>query len=216
MREHPGWVRFLAVGVFLAASVLLAACAGTGYHYVKNSGDNTYFKVPDTWKLYDQEAVLNALKGALSKDEIQQRRDTTWTTVFDASPAPTLRHLANGSPRYPLGRAVVQPLSAEASDAASLQSLRNIFYDVDNALEKGTAEVLKYEPVELDGGFHGSHLVARMEGKGASSITFNQVAVFDQSTSKVYAISIFCNTDCYNNYESKIDNVIKSWTVKGS
>ena len=48
-----------------------------------------------------------------------------------------------------------------------------------------------YEPVELAGGFHGSHLVANMNGK-SGTVTFNQIAVFDQATSKVYAISIYC------------------------
>ena len=70
-----------------------------------------------------------------------------------------------------------------------------------------------YEPVELDGGFHGSHLVANLSNKKAT-LTVNQVAVFDQATSKVYAISIYCSTACYDKYESKIERVIDSWTVK--
>ena len=155
-----GRVRSAAVLLLLAAPLVLAACAGSGYHYVKSSEDKTYFKVPDNWKLYDENSVLGALKGALSKDEIAQRRDTTWTTVFDADPQPSLNHLAAKQPNYPVGHAIVQPLSAEASDGASLQSLRNIFFDVDTGLDNGGATVKLYEPVDLSGGFHGSHLVA--------------------------------------------------------
>jgi len=216
MTGRLGRVRLLAGALLVAAPLVLAACAGSGYNYVKNSEDKTYFKVPDSWKLYGQDSVLNALKGSLSTDEIQQRRDNSWTTVFDADPSPSINHLALKNPQYPLGRAVVQTLSADAADSASLQSLRNIFFDFDTALQNGSATVLSYDPVELDGGFHGSHLVARMDEKGASSITFNQTAVFDQSTSKVYAISIYCSTGCYNKYESKIDKVIDSWTVRNS
>jgi hypothetical protein len=80
-------------------------------------------------------------------------------------------------------------------------------------LQAGNAHVSAYDLVELDGGFHGSHLVARVDGK-TGSITFNQIALFDQATSKVYAISIYCSTECYDKNESKIDSVIKSWTVK--
>jgi hypothetical protein len=208
-----GRVRSAAVLLLVAAPFALAACAGTGYHYVKSSENKTYFKVPDSWKLYDQDSVLDALKGSLSEDEIEQRRDTMWTTVFDASPAPTLNHLGSSRPSYPLGQAVVRPLSPDAADSASLQSLRNIFFSIDDALQNGTAHVSAYDLLELSGGFHGSHLVARVETKKAS-ITFNQVALFDQATSKVYAISIYCTTDCYDKYESKIDSVINSWTVK--
>jgi hypothetical protein len=210
-----GRVRSAAVLLLVAAPLVLAACAGSGYHYVKSTEDKTYFKVPESWKLYDEESVLSALKGALSKDEIAERRDTTWTSVFDANPDPSLNHVASKRPSYPVGRAIVQPLSAEASDGASLQSLRNIFFDVDTALDNGAATVKTYEPVELAGGFHGSHLVASLTDK-ASTVTINQIAVFDQGTSKVYAISIYCTTACYDEYESKINTVIDSWTVRDS
>jgi hypothetical protein len=210
-----GRVRSAAVVLLVAAPLALAACAGTGYNYVKSSEDKTYFKVPDSWKLYDEESVLGALKGALSKDEITQRRDTSWTTVFDADPDPSLNHVVSKRPSYPIGRAIVQPLSPDASDGASLQSLRNIFFDIDQNLDSGAATVKLYEPVELSGGFHGSHLVANMTGK-SGTVTFNQIAVFDQATSKVYAISIYCSTACYDKYESKINTIIDSWTVRDS
>ena len=210
-----GRVRSAAVVLLVAAPLALAACAGTGYNYVKSSEDKTYFKVPDSWKLYDEESVLGALKGALSKDEITQRRDTSWTTVFDADPDPSLNHVVSKRPSYPIGRAIVQPLSPDASDGASLQSLRNIFFDIDQNLDSGAATVKLYEPVELSGGFHGSHLVANMTGK-SGTVTFNQIAVFDQATSKVYAISIYCTTECYDKYESKINTIIDSWTVRDS
>jgi hypothetical protein len=210
-----GRVRSAAVWLLVAAPLVLAACAGSGYHYVKSTEDKTYFKVPDSWKLYDEESVLGALKGVLSKDEIAVRRDTTWTTVFDANPYPSLNHVASNRPNFPVGRAIVQPLSPEDSDGASLQSLRNIFFDVDQGVDSGGATVKLYEPVELAGGFHGSHLIARLDGK-ASSVTLNQIAVFDQATSKVYAINIYCTTECYDKYESKINTVIDSWTVRAS
>ena len=208
-----GRVRSAAMLLLVAAPLALAACAGSGYHYVKSSEDKTYFKVPENWHLYDEESVLGALEGALSKDEIEARRDAMWTSVFDADPDPSLNHVASRQPNYPVGRAIVQPLSPEASDGASLQSLRNLFFEVDSALEAGSASVRSYEPVELDGGFHGSHLVANLSNKKAT-LTVNQVAVFDQATSKVYAISIYCSIECYDKYESKIDTVIDSWTVR--
>ena len=34
--------------------------AARGYNYVKSSDDHTYFKVPDDWKLYDNDALLDA------------------------------------------------------------------------------------------------------------------------------------------------------------
>ena len=156
-------VRSAAMLLLVAAPLALAACAGSGYHYVKSSEDKTYFKVPENWHLYDEESVLGALEGALSKDEIEARRDTTWTSVFDADPDPSLNHVASRQPNYPVGRAIVQPLSPDFSDSASLKTLRNLFFEVDSALDAGSGSVQSYEPVELDGGFHGSHLVATLK-----------------------------------------------------
>lgn len=213
MSGRSGWARGAAMALVLAAPVCLAACAGTGYQYVKSSENHTYFKVPDNWKLYDEDTVLNALKSTMSSDEISQARDNSWTTIFDASPDPSIQHVANSDSAYPVGRAIVQTLSPDSADSVSLQSLRNLFFDVDTALDNGTAHVTSYDLVEFDGGFHGSHLVARIDTK-KGSVSFNQVAVIDQASSKVYAISVSCSTGCYDKYESKIDNVVDSWTVK--
>src|SRR5438093_1380543 len=103
MTVRSGRVRPVAAALLLAAPLLLAACAGSGYHYVKSSENHTYFKVPDNWKLYDQDTVLDALKSTLSKDEIEQTRDTSWTTIFDANPDPSLQHIANSDAHYPVG-----------------------------------------------------------------------------------------------------------------
>jgi hypothetical protein len=213
MKGRSGWARGAAVALALAAPIFLAACAGSGYQYVKSSENHTYFKVPDNWKLYGEDTVLNALKSTLSSDEISQARDSSWTTIFDASPDPSIQHVANEAAPYPVGRAIVQTLSPDSADSVSLQSLRNLFFDVDTALDNGSAHVTSYDLVEFDGGFHGSHLVARIDTK-KGSVSFNQVAVIDQASSKVYAISVSCSTGCYDKYESKIDKVVDSWTVK--
>ena len=213
MTAGLGRARSAVVLLLLAAPLALVACAGTGYHYVKSSENKTYFKVPDSWKLYDQDSVLDALKGALSKDEIDQRRDTMWTTVFDASPDPSLNHLASNRPNYPLGQAVVRPLSPDASDAASLQSLRNIFFSVDDALQAGNAHVSAYEPRRARRWF--PRLPPGCTGRREDGLDHLQSdRALRPGNSKVYAISIYCTTECYDKYESKIDSVIKSWTVK--
>jgi hypothetical protein len=198
--------------VLVALASLATACAGSGFHYVKNSDDHTYFKVPNSWKLYGEDAVLNAEK-SLSKEEREVARDSGWQTAFDASPKPSLRHVSNVDARYPTGGALVQHLSAKDADAISLESLRNLFFDIDGTANGKPATVISYEPVEFDGGVHGSHLVARLT-KGKVSITVNQIAVLNPETSKVYALVVKCSTACYNRQQSKIEKVVDSWTVK--
>lgn len=199
----------------LTGALVLAACGSSGYHYVKSSEDRTFFKVPADWELYDNEALLDAARSDLSDAELDEVRQTQWATVFDGHPTPALAHVANKAPGYPVGRAIVQDLSPESADGVSLMSLRNLFYEIDTKLEEETAEVISYEPVERDGGFHGSHLVARLT-TASGDIVVNQIALLDQATTKVYALAVACSVKCYDDNESEIEQVMDSWTVEES
>ncbi len=199
----------------LTGALLLSACAGSGYHYVKSSEDRTFFKVPDDWELYDNDTLLDAAKSDLSEDELDEVRATQWAAVFDGHPTPALAHLANKAPIHPVGRAVVQDLSPESADGISLMTLRNVFYDIDDKLEKDTGQVISYDQVERDGGFHGSHLVAELStAKG--DLVVNQIALLDQATTKVYALAVACSVKCYDENKSKIEQIMDSWTVEES
>jgi hypothetical protein len=199
----------------LAAALLLAACGSSGFHYVKSSDDRTFFKVPDEWTLFDNDHILDASKADLSDEEIEQARETRWVTVFDGHPKATLNHIANKAPGFPVGRAVVQDLSPELADEVSLMALRNLFFDIDAKIEKKTGQVIAYEPVERDGGFHGSHLVVKL-ATSRGDIVVNQIAMLDQGTTKVYALAVSCSVECYDRDQSRIEQVIDSWTVEES
>jgi hypothetical protein len=196
----------------VAAGVLLAACAGSGY--VKNSDDHTYFKVPDSWKLYDEDAIVGSLRDQLTKKQRQAALDTGWQVAFDASSRASLKHILNPQASSPEGMAIVSQLSADESDAMSLQALRNSFVNIDAALQANAADVVTYEPVTFDGGFHGIHLVATIEDKKGRSSTIDQTSVVDQDTTKTYSLILTCTTTCYDRNQDKIDNVVKSWTVR--
>jgi hypothetical protein len=198
----------------LAAAVLLTACAGSGYHYVKNSDDHTYFKVPDNWKLYDEDAIVGSLRDTLSKKQRQAALDTSWQVGFDASSRASLKHIGDQHASSPEGLAIVSQLSSDEADAMSLQTMRNTFVPIDAAVQANTADVQTYEPVTFDGGFHGIHLVATFEDKKGRSSTIDQTSVVDQDTTKMYTLLVTCTTTCYDRNQDKIDNVVKSWTVR--
>jgi len=198
----------------LAVALLGSACSSTGYHYVKNSEDHTYFKVPEAWKLYDEDQVLKVYAKDLSPREKATERDTSWQVVFDASPKPSLQHLGDPKARHPNGIAVVRQLSFDDADTLSLGSLRNLFYDVDTAVQNQMGEVIAYEPLEPDGGFHGFHLVAEVDAEKGGVVTLDQTTLVDQATSKVYTLLVTCDATCYDDNVDQIERVVKSWTVQ--
>ena len=202
------------VGAGLVAIGLLAGCAGSGYDYVKSSSDRTYFKVPSKWTLYDEEALADRFNGDLTDAQREQLLDETWRVAFDASPKPTLRHLLETKAKAPSGVALVRSLTFDDSDNVSLASLRNYFFDVDTALQDQTGEVVDYEELQLNGGFHGSHLVANLTMTDGGVMTIDQTVLVDQATTKLYALLVSCSDVCYEKNSGDIKKVVDSWTVR--
>jgi hypothetical protein len=205
--------RLASLLVALATVSVVSGCAGTGFHYVKRSEDRTYFKVPDSWKLFDESEMLAADK-SLSKRERAAFRENAWEKGFDGSPTPSIHHLDVATNRHPAGRAIVLSLSADAADTLSLQSLRNLFFDIDGTQGGTAANVLEYRPVTFDGGYRGSRLVAEVT-QNKKTFTVNQIAVVDQATHKVHALVVACTRACYDANETKIEEIVDSYTVKG-
>jgi hypothetical protein len=203
-----------AVAAVLVVAVVGAACSSSGYHYVKNSDDRTYFKVPDGWKLYGEDEVLSAYAKDLSPRQREAERDTSWQVVFDANPKPSLSHLGNPKAQHPNGIAVVRELSFDDADSLSIGSLRNLFYDVDTAVQNQMGEVVAYEQLAPDGGFHGFHLVADIDAQLGGVVTLDQTTLVDQATSKVYSLLITCDAQCYDDNAGLIERVVDSWTVQ--
>jgi len=203
----------VGLAALVAGSLLVAACAGSGYHYVKSSDDHTYFKVPEGWKLFDEETIVHGLK-KLSKRQQQATIDQSWQVGFDASSRPSLKHIGSARSSSPDGLAVVSPLSPDEQDSMSLQTLRNEYVNIDAAVQANAAVIQTYEPVTFDGGFHGIHLVATIEDSKGNSSTIDQTSVVDQDTTKLYSLIVTCTTSCYDRYKDKIDNVVSSWTVR--
>lgn len=206
--------RLRLLAVVLVGGVLAASCASTGYHYVKNSDDKTYFKVPDDWKLYDHDTILDAAGKTLTPREKQSQLENGWRVAFDGSPKPSLKHLLSAKGNNPSGVAVVLHLAFEEQDAVSLQDLRNFFFEIDSAAQNQSGEVISYEPLELDGGFHGIHIVASIEDDKGRVLTFNQKALLNQASSTAYLFVVACEATCYDHNEGKIDRVVDSWTVR--
>ena len=221
-RRVARWVSLVAG--LLAASALVTACSGTGYNYVKSSDFHTYFKVPDRRKLYDEKQVIDVTATDISEKQRDFILENSWRTMFDASTKPSLGHVLSYRAKSPTGYAVVTPLSSEDSLKANDDFLLNYFVDVNTALNEQRLTTIKGEPVNLDGGFHGVHLVAKLvvEDTDASTvhegaaIVFDQLVLLDQQHRHIYAVIIGCSAQCYDDNQEKIDSVIASWTVKDS
>jgi hypothetical protein len=196
----------------------LAGCSSDS-QYVSNKSDHTYFKVPVGWKLFGEQQVVDATPN-LSAKQRTQKLDSSWSTVFDADPKPSLGHWPLPSARYPSGYAVVASNSVGTADQLSDESMRNQFLSVDELSSSKQLEVLSYEQVNKGSGLHGIRIRARVSSKADSSyypqgatFTFEQISLTNQARDKSYSLIVLCSATCFQRNSKKIEGVMNSWTV---
>ena len=200
-----------------AVAVVAVACTGSGYHYVKNStdeGSGTYFKIPDGWKIYDENEFLKSRH--LSPTQAKDAKASGWAVAFDASARPTLKHFESVAPKEPFGIAEVRTLGRQERDEFSLMSMRNYFVPVDDLAQSGLdITPLRLDEFTRDGGFHGQRFTFEFTIPSSNeSVTVDQVAVVDAGTKEVHFLAITCSAQCYEREKDTINTVVDSWTVK--
>jgi hypothetical protein len=208
--------------VLVAVPVLLAGCGiGSGDQFPQSTKDHAYFRVPSKWKVFDERQTVKFLAqdAKLSDDELDAEVAQSWHAAFDSSPSPSLRNILNSNSKHPAGLAYIHMLGSSTSDELSLGSMRNFVLPVDQALDEDRADLLTYEQIQPDGGFHGVHLRIRIRNSPTlaevtESYTIDQTIFVDQPTQKVYLFVVGCNSDCFSKNQRAIDKVVKSWTVK--
>lgn len=207
---RPAAARLTITSLCLVA----AACQGSGFSYVGNSQEKTYFRVPEEWELFDQKE----LAGGGEQVSFQGLGGTSgqWVVAFDSSPSPSVDNVLDTSAEHPTGYAQVRPLSNEEHESFSLTSLRNAVIPIDELGQtKGKIRPVSEEEILLDNGVHGTRLVTDVK-VGEEFFTVDQTALVDAGTHKLYLLVLGCMTECYKANRNAIDLVADSWTVEES
>jgi hypothetical protein len=208
--------RFGAGALVAAAAVTLSACTGSGYQYVKNgsNGSGTYFKVPNAWRVYDENAFIRSRH--LSPTKAKAAKADSWTIAFDASSRPTLKHFNQLATKEPFGIAEVRKLAPEERDSFSLMAMRNYFVPVDDIAQSGGDVVpLRLDDFTRDGGFHGLRFTFELSlPTDKETVTIDQVSIVDAGTKEVHFLAVSCSSSCYDRKKDTINKIVDSWTVK--
>ncbi len=202
-----------------AALGAVAGCSAPEYTYVQNTTHRTYFKVPASWRVIDE----NALKQIMNKDSASSGKDSTWAVAYDAADAPSPAHLVDSDTSQPIVYASVQPVPTTARGQISLDSLRDLLLPVTSSAREGATtssetfsdftlvadEVLNPEP-----GIRGVHEVFQYRLSKGPLQTFNQTAYVNNDASKVYVMLVRCSSECYQARRAELEGVAASFTVQ--
>jgi hypothetical protein len=223
--SHPaapapgGRWRLLAAASIAVA--LASGCAGSGYSYLANKKEKLYFKVPDSWTVFDTEDLLDGAPAP----------DGTWVRGFVASDTSSLDSVFTIQSDVPRGYVEILTLDAGERDSLNLAALRGTNFGADASTGEpidpiqyeqdhpdGPLQVLGYDDgVVLSKGPHGVRIrvAIRQDENGVPAIV-DQTVLVDKATTKRYVLSIGCSAECFDRNEKVIKEVIDSWTLEAT
>jgi len=206
-------VRRLPALVVLAA--VLAACGGSGYAYVANRREGVFFKVPDEWRVFETDELLDAEAAA-----------GRWVRGFDAAAVPDPDRVFVVQSTTPRGFAEVRALSASERQRVSLTTLRATGF---GATEEGEPidpllyaeqnpdelRILDYEELVLDDA-RGVRLRIRATDRDGTVVILDQRVLVDDATSTRFLFTIGCTDECWEAHGDQMEEVLESWTLQAS
>lgn len=198
--------------VVLAAAVIGfgAACAGSGYTYHSNRDEQLFFKLPDSWTVFDTADLVGGgeIDGA------------SWMRGFAAGDAPTAAAVDAITSDHPRGYVRVDELGVMERDGLNLAALRSTDFGVDPLTfaqeNPEVVRVLGYEDdLVYDAGPHGVHIRLAITAEGSTTTAIvDQTVLVDKATTKRYVLSIGCSSACWDAHQRQIQEVIESWTLE--
>ena len=220
------------VAAVLSVVPLLAGCGAPDYQYVRSPLNETGFKLPASWTVYDGSlltgsAVLTPTEGSIE-----------WVVGFDASPNPSAGNVVGSvySPisAYPTGIARLDSFALSEGETLDLNNLRNLVIPIDLLLrdeeDKYPDDVVSvdvYDPTLFRNGLRGELVEYKVlasaladvrgtplpEDEADGYVHVSQLAYAQESVGIAFVVAVMCSESCFERHREEIDTVIDSWTV---
>ena len=207
----------LVGGCALLLGVTLSGCAAPQYTYVANSGQSTYFKVPNGWHKISDSSLSSELRTATGSS------GGGWTVAYEAGHKPTAGDFLAFGTAEPFVFAEVGQLSSTASNALSYDTLRDFFLPVTSTARQNAAaqgfpltgfKQIRDQTLTLSHGVHGVRETFEYTYTGGIADTFDEVALTNADQTVVYLLVLHCTTSCYSKDQSEINDVMSSFTIR--
>lgn len=203
-----------------AMIILLASCGSPSKIYAKNAQLGVYFTVPSGWHEISEEDIRSyEIDGA--DDAAKNKADLVlWQKAFSASSSTSAREVLRLEPPKSLTAfARVRALTIQESDAMSFNSLRDLVLPV-TELIAGSSQVV--EDFKLVGEqevvteqARGLQTTFSFTLKNGRNETVHQTALLANDRGSIYFFLVRCTTECFNESQETVDEIVNSFTVKG-
>lgn len=199
-------------GLAILLGLGLAGCA-TSATYLGSAQQNFYFKVPPGWHVYDAKSLQSlGLPSTSEAAQLQAQGSSFPVFVSLASPVKALgkEGLAGAHP-WALG--VVINLGGQDQAGISLSSLQDEIFNVDGAAQSGAPVISLFPPKVVTKGALRGTLVGYMIDAGTTAVAFEQEALVNSPTNKLWLLAAGCSPACFVAHHSELQRIIKTFTV---
>ena len=209
----------LVGGCALLLGVTLSGCAAPQFTYVANTGQSTYFKVPNGWHKISDSSLSSELRAVAGSS------GGGWTVAYEAGGKPTAGDFLSFGTSQPFVFAEVGELTSSASSELSYDTLRDFFLPVTSTARQNAAaqgfpftnfKQIRDQVLTLAQGVHGVRETYDYTENGGVEDTFDEVALTNAVQTVVYLLVLHCTSSCYSNDQTQINDVMSSFTIRSS
>ncbi len=204
------------VAALIIVGLAVAGCAAPQYHYVADSTDNAYFKVPPSWRQVN-EASLEDAEGAQN-----QEGTYLWSEAYDSSPEPSVSHVFSAT-STPVAYSSVLSLSSAERNDLSFNSMRDLLLPVTS--QARSAAAANHEELSGFASISDQIITDNHNDRGIREIfdydlgttleTFDLTVLVNSQTTKLYFLLVHCTETCFVANYNQIATVVGSFTVGG-
>ena len=200
---------------------ILSSCGAPSKIYAKNNQLGIYFTVPSDWSSIAEEEIRSyELAGA--DTAAKNKADLVlWQEAYSASKSTSAKNILQlEAPKALTAFARVRALTMEESDAMSYNGLRNLILPVTDLLNGTSTIVNEFQILDeqeiVTEAARGLQTVFSFTPKGGANETVHQTALLSEDRKSIYFFLVRCTTECFNESEATVNEIVDSFTVKGS
>ncbi len=212
-------VAVLLVLPLLTGLTALTACTPSK-QYAGNKKDGAFFAVPNGWREISN-ASLNKEEGnTKNQSDLDRLSMVTYQVGYTTSKTLTAREVFQLAPtKEPVIFARFRDLFPEERNAISFNLLRDVILPVTSYVDGTKTNDRNFQLIDdqeiVQKGGRGVNLVYSFDYDGVNE-TINQTALYSNDQNKIYIFIVRCSTECYNKNIKNLDQIVKSFTVRGA
>lgn len=201
------------------ALVMLSACTPSK-QYAGSKTDGAFFSVPNGWTKISTEALTKEESKSTNQNDLDRLAMVTYQVGFTKAKKMSARKVFMLEPTdQPVLFARFRDLFPEERNSISLNSLRDIILPITQYQDGSKVNDRNFQLFDdqeiVEKGGKGVSLLYSFDYNGVNE-TVNQVALYSSDQNKIYLFIIRCSTTCYNKNIDEIDEIVKSFTVRGA